>query len=85
MLRHSATNGVVFPSFVFASMEGKEMEGVFTMVLLLEWRFYVPFTAETEVEELDVSVEVDATRIGAGVGGAGDARRAFRTLLVRTS
>ena len=53
------------------------MEGVFTMVLLLEWQFFIPFTVETEVEELDVSVEVDTTRIGAGVGGAGDARRVF--------
>ena len=54
---HNATNGVVFPPFVFASMEGKEMGGVFALMLLLEWRFFVPFTVETEVEEkLEVSV-----------------------------
>ena len=33
------------------------MEGDFILVLLLEWRFFVPLTVETEAEEeMEVSV-----------------------------
>lgn len=51
MLEHNTTNGFIFPLFVFGSMEG-----VFSLVLMLEWRFFIPSTFEMVVEELEVSV-----------------------------